>query len=297
VEFMSEDLEANRAGRLSSSQRDRLEKELASYNTLARCSPHHGALSGDAKQGVVEVADATVKFGPYKRFGHTLRGWAAELDEGGHLYLDPGVALPLGRRRVYFLRRSRRVVSGEPVSSEDWARHRSFVLAFQKLEPDEVQTLEGGGLPPRFQEREKRRSLWHFFAGFVLGGLAALATGCAVAGACSGQWTPGGAVITSLIYSIVLGIPAWFLGFRPWRHAWRDATADRVSSSVGPVVKRAQVSRYGASYCLSVDAVEIQIPDPDIFALVFEGFPARIYYTPTQPAFVALDPIDPTHGA
>jgi hypothetical protein len=207
--------------------------------------------------------------------------WIVRLDDGGTLSLAPGVPLPPGRQRLYYLPRSRWVVHGE-ARPEQWQDYRALVLQAQQLGLAEVDALRAGQLPPRHRALLRSRArVWWIPALLWLGWL----IGASVAGAAI-TWQ-------ALVVLGLLGL--W--GVRRLVPFYADLARGTVTFVDGPVHINVVLGRKQAGYALVVGDAWFRLPeaagsDSELMPVaVQECVPCRLYHAPTSGLFVAIEPL------
>jgi hypothetical protein len=292
---MDESTEDNRRGVLSAAQHARLRalprgaswwtrhvRALGSGANLAQLAVSAPAgLEADLADGRVIGADATLGLEPVPDVAPAMVVRA----EGQTLSLGPGVWLPPGRLRVYYLPRSRWVVHGE-ARPEQWEDYRTLVLQAQHLDPAEVEALRAGRLPPRFRAplRSRVRASWIPVLLWL-----ALMAGVGVSGA-SVTWE-------LLLVALLLGVVGSWAALRLVR-VHRDASGGTVNFVEGPVHIEVVIGRQTLDPRLVVggDSFRLTSSDAALVSVLYEGIPCRLYRTPTTGLFVAIEPLFEIHG-
>lgn len=291
---MDEPTEDNRRGVLSAAQHARLSALPKAASGWARhgragwSGTNLAQLVGTSPEGLtadladrrVMCADATLRFEPVPSVVPPMSRWVVRLDDGQALALAPGVYLPPGRQRVYFLPRSRWVVHGEP-RPEQWEDYRALVFRAQRLEPAEVDALRAGRLPPRHgaRLRARVRAWWIpalLWLAWLLGaGMAGMAT-----------------TLEGLSFMGLLGLLGLF-GVRRLGRAYRDVARGAVVFVDGPVHVDIALGRFQSNYALVVGGVRFRSSSvgAELALALHDGVPCRLYHAPTSRSFVAIEPL------
>lgn len=239
-------------------------------------------LDADLADGRVIGADATLSFEPLAGLAPQTFAWVVRLDDGQLLTLAPGVWLPPGRQRIYFLPRSRWVVHGE-AGPEQWDDYRALVLRTQACEPARLEALRAGQLPPAMRPalRAHVRKWW------ILVLLALVCLAGVVADGTSGIEVQ----LASGLFFALLGLWAALRIAR----AYGDASRGKVRASEGPLAIELAITRQGPIYTLAVGGERVRLTDSDrVGALVptlHEGMPCRLFLAPTSGLFIAIEPL------
>lgn len=291
---MDEQTEDNRRGVLSAAQHARLSASQKAVSGWARygragwsgtnlaqlvkSSPE--GLAADLADRRVVCADATLRFETLPSVVPPMRSRVVRLDDGQALTLAPGVYLPPGRQRVYFLPRSRWVVHGEP-RPEQWQDYRGLVLQAQQLAPAEVDELHAGRLPSRHgaQLRSRVRAWW-------IPALLWIAWLIGVG--------PAGAITTqeNLSFTVLLCLLGLWSALRLGQ-AHRYAAQGAVVFVDGPVHIDITLGRFQSNYTLVVNGVRFPLSSlgADLAMTLQECVPCRLYHVPASRSFVAIEPL------
>lgn len=213
-------------------------------------------------------------------FETSPRHWAVRLDDGQTLSLAPGVFLPPGRQRLYFLPRSRWVVNGE-APAERWEEYRALVLGAQRIGPQQIEALRAGQIPQGYKQHIKPASnkkwLWLILLVMFAGAIG---------------------TIEGLVAAVVLGLVwLWTTQRRPGvRPGVEHGTVAFVD---GPLSILFTGGRHGVTYRLMVHGVQCLLapvrtndsPTQDLVSVLHIGMPCRMYYVASTGSFVAIEPL------
>lgn len=291
---MDDPTEDNRRGVLSAAQHAHLSAQPKASSWWARhvraqwagtnlaqlVTKSPEGLAADLADRRVVSADATLGLEPVPSVVPPMLHWVARLDDGQALALAPGVYLPPGRQRLYFLPRSRWVVHGE-ARPEQWQDYRALVLQAQRLEPAEVDALRAGRLPPRYgaQLRSRVRAWWIPALSWVAWSIGAGTTGA-------------GPTWENLAFAALLGMVALWGARRLWL-VHRDVSRGAITFVDGPVHIDIVLGRFQANYALVVGGVRFQLSSSGaaLVPTLQECTPCRLYHAPASRLFVAIEPL------
>lgn len=290
---MDADLEDNRRGILSAAQHAHLCGQTKPASWGARHVRAHGSgynlaalvrkppegLEADLAERRVVGADGTIGLEPVPGVVPPMRSWVVRLDDGQALSLGPGVYLPPGRQRIYFLPRSRWVVRGES-RPEQWQDYRALVLQAQRLGPAEVDALRSGRLPPKLAGplRSRVRVWWIPPLLWIAWLIGAGAIGATL------SWE-------NLAVTVALGLLGLW-GARRLLQVYREVGRGAVTFVDGPVHIDIVIGREQSDYRLVVGGDQFRLPGgyADLVPVLQECVPCRLYQTPTSGLFVAIEP-------